>query len=469
MAAVDSLLRFIAARNAEGLTIRADAVPELRKGGMATALSMPPLSSLIVVGFLEEIGGPTTRHYTSADGSHFAVSVQGHDEGLQMSFTSVQAGSRANATPATTAAAAIASLAPSTSLVDTVPSTPLAGGLDTLLQMAVELNASDLVLSSDCNAWARVDGQMRALPQTAMSAEEILSALDVDAAHLDEHGCCDFALVRGQRYRVNLFRQNRGIGAALRPIRSQAPTLEELHLPRSLGELARLRNGLVLVAGAAGSGKSTTLAALIEELNRSQSRHVITLEDPIEYEYENGSCLIHQREIGKDVASFAQGLRSALRESPDIILVGEMRDRETMAAAVTAAETGHLVFGTIHASSASVAIDRMIDVFPSGQQRQIRYQLASTLRATLTQFLVPSPVPPGRMPAIELMRCNDAVAANIREGKTHQLTSAIQTGRAQGMIALEHSLANLVRDGLVTYEEALACAKESEFFRQLAR
>lgn len=455
MAAVDSLLRFIAARHADGLVIRSTAVPELRKAGAPMPLSMPPLSAALVGGFLAEIGGPSVREYTSGDGARFAVTVQGQGETLQMSFTRQDdAGPRPVA------------LAKPPAVVNS-PS-PLAGGLDELLRKAREMDASDLVLSSDCNAWVRVAGAMHALPNTAMSREQILEALQVDVARLDEHGSLDFALEAEQRYRVNVFRKARGIAAALRPIRTQPPSLAQLQLPQALGELARLRNGLVLIAGTAGSGKSTTLAAMIEELNRGDAKHIITLEDPIEYEYRNASCLIHQREIGRDVPDFASGLRAALRESPDIIMVGELRDRETIAAAITAAETGHLVFATIHASCATVAIDRMIDVFPGDQQRQIQFQLASILRATLTQFLLPSLTSAGRVPAIELMRSTAAVAAHIREGKTQQIPSAIQTGRAQGMIALEHSLAGLVREQHVAYDVALAAAKEVDLFQQLA-
>lgn len=451
MAAVDSLLRFIAARNADALTIIADAVPELQTGGRPTPLSMPPLAAMLVTGFLNEIGGEGTSRYVSEDGEAFAVTLEGHDKTLRMTFA-----------PAQKPCLKSVPIAPVP--IEVVSHT---GELESMLDEIVERQASDLVLSADQDAWFRIDGRMHRMPNSALSSEQILEALGRRDEELDPSGSLDFALVRGRRYRVNLFRQARGIAAALRPIRQTVPTLQELNLPSVLHELVGLRNGLVLVAGSAGSGKSTTLAALIEHLNQTQARHIITLEDPIEYEYQSQRCLIHQREIGAQVDDFASGLRAALRESPDIILVGEMRDQATIAAAITAAETGHLVLGTIHASSATVAIDRMLDVFPGEQQRQVRSQLATIVRATLTQVLVESPVSPGRMPAIEVMRSTDAVAAHIREGKTHQLPSAIQTGKSAGMIALEASLADLVKSRRVDYQVALAVAKERSFFQRL--
>ncbi len=457
MPAVDSLLRLISARNADALTIKGNGIPELRKAGIPAPLSMPALSGEVVAGFLREIGGCETTNYTTASSESFCVSVEGEGASLCMTFEpSARSVFVSEPKPHFTAGA---------ELTDTGSSSN--NKLQGLLNMAIEQDASDLLLSAGKDAWLRVDGRLRCLAGTALSSEQILEELGVSEEDLADSGSMDFALVRNHRFRGNVFRQAHGIAAALRPIRTSIPTLEDLHLPRCLHELASLKNGLVLVAGTAGSGKSTTLVALIEHLNKTQRKHIITLEDPVEYEYQSKQCLIHQREVGSQVSSFADGLRAALRESPDVILVGELRDQETIAAATTAAETGHLVLGTIHASSATVAIDRMIDVFPSGQQRQVRSQLATTLRATLTQFLLDSPMAPGRVPAIELMRSTDAIAAHIRDGKTYQLPSAIQTGKNAGMIALEASLAQLVERGRVEYETALAFAKEKSFFLQL--
>jgi twitching motility protein PilT len=225
----------------------------------------------------------------------------------------------------------------------------------------------------------------------------------------------------------------------------------------------------VLLTGAAGSGKSTTLAALVEHINRTEARHIITLEDPIEFEHRNQRSMVHQREVGRHVESFSSGLRAALRESPDVILLGEMRDLPTIAAALTAAETGHLVFSTLHTGDATSAIDRIIDVFPGHQQIQIRLQLASVLRAVVTQFLVPSVHGPAHVPAIEKLVVTSAVACQIREGRNHQIPSLIQAGGAEGMITLERSLASLVRSGRVALPTALRHARDEQGLRKLVK
>src|SRR5262249_53516261 len=233
-------------------------------------------------------------------------------------------------------------------------------------------------------------------------------------------------------------------------------SLAELGLPKDLESLTDLSDGLVLLVGPSGTGKSTTLAALLEHLNQTRSRHVVTIEDPVEFEYVSNRCLVHQREVGRDVESFAAGLRAALRESPDVILVGEMRDSETFAAALTAAETGHLVFSTLHSGSAPMAIDRIIDSFPPHQQAQVRGQLASVLRAIVTQLLLPGAEPGRLVPAIERMHLTHAIAHKIRDGRGHQIGDAIHTGRADGMVSLEASPADLVRRGQITPATASA-------------
>ena len=337
--------------------------------------------------------------------------------------------------------------------------------------------ASDLILSTGQRPRWRVAGELAPLDADLdedAAADAWLAAAcaavldDPRRRQLDATGSADGALEvpdlgdgdGPRRLRVNVFRQRAGLAVALRPVRRDAPTLASLHLPPELAELTRFSSGLVLVTGRAGSGKSTTLVALIEHLNRTRGGHVITLEDPIEHVYVPHRCMIHQREVGAHVDSFASGLRAALRESPDVILVGEMRDRETIAAALTAAETGHLVLSTMHCAGAAVAIHRIVDVFPEAQQPQIRAQLASTLRAVLTQVLVPAVTPPLRYPAHELMTVTSAVAAHIRDGKVHQLPTAIQTGRDDGMVPLERTLAQLVRTGRVTRAAARDAAAD---------
>jgi twitching motility protein PilT len=285
---------------------------------------------------------------------------------------------------------------------------------------------------------------------------------DAHRAALAQHGSADLAFVwHGHRFRVNLFRQTGGLAAAFRPVRHDPPTLAELGLPASLARLARFPNGIVLVTGPTGSGKSTTLVALVEQLNRESARHIVTLEDPIEYEYRSQRSLVHQRELGVHIDSFETGLRAALREAPDVILLGEMRDRATIAAAMTAAETGHLVLSSLHAGSAAMAVDRIIDVFPEHQQRQMRAQLAGTLRAVLTQHLLPATTPGTPRPATQHSMSTVATAALIRDGKTHQLASAIQTGRDDGMIPLDRSLADLIEARAVAYETAVALTPDA--------
>jgi twitching motility protein PilT len=286
-------------------------------------------------------------------------------------------------------------------------------------------------------------------------------------ARLRASGSVDAALdLGGLRFRANLFRQQRGLSAALRPVRDKVATLAELGLPDDFAALVGYPSGLVLFTGPTGSGKSSTLAALVEHVNRTAARHVVTLEDPIENVFACKRSLIHQREVGRDVVSFAEGLRASLREAPDIILLGEMRDPETIAAALTAAETGHLVLSTLHAAGAAMAVDRIIDGFSGHQQPQVRLQLAGTLRAVVTQVLVPTTRAGERTVAYEKMLVTAAVAAQIREGRGHQIATAIQTGRNDGMVSLEQSLAALVRARRVSLEAAMAAAQDPDALRR---
>jgi twitching motility protein PilT len=308
---------------------------------------------------------------------------------------------------------------------------------------------------------SRLEGDVPEAPQ-------ILQLLPDDASLRDfeRSGSADFAvrwdLPHGsRRFRINLFRHVDGVAAALRPIRQRIPSLAELDLPESLLDLVSFPFGLVLVTGASGSGKSTTLAALIDHLNRTRSRHIITIEDPVEFEHPEIQCLIHQREVGSDVESFGSGLRAALRENPDVILLGELRDLDTISAALTAAETGHLVLGTLHSGSASAAVNRIVDVFPGHQQSHIRTQLATSLRAVLAQRLVPTRSK-GLVPALEKLLVTPAVANGIREGHDHYLRNAMLTGGEEGMVTLERSLALLVRKGTIDRETAIRHATDQK-------
>jgi twitching motility protein PilT len=330
--------------------------------------------------------------------------------------------------------------------------------------MAVERGASDVFLSTAQPPRVRVDGRLETLDVAVDDAElaACLHALGGPGTSADLSLDLD-----GVRVRLNVFDHLNGHAIAARLIRDRVPGLAELALPPELAQIVELRDGLVLVCGPTGSGKSTTLAALIDLLDQRRAAHVVTLEDPIEVRFAARRCLIHQRELGTHIPTFAAGLRAALREAPDVILLGELRDRETLASALTAAETGHLVLATLHASSAASAIDRVIDAFPEGHQRQIRTQLAGALRAIVTQYLLPRK-DGGRAPAIEYVPVTAAVSNIIRKGDLHTLPTAIQSGRDAGMIPLERSLAKLVESGAVSLQAVKRIAADHDLLASLS-
>jgi len=270
------------------------------------------------------------------------------------------------------------------------------------------------------------------------------------------------------RFRVNVFMQRHGIAACFRLIPENIRTITELGLPEQLSELIDVSEGLILVTGPTGSGKSTTLAALIHAINTRQQSHIITIEDPIEFVHENQRCLISQREVASHTQSFSAALRAALREDPDIILVGELRDLETISLAITAAETGHLVFATLHTNSAIRTVDRVIDVFPENQQMQIRVQLSESLRGVVAQGLLPRPDRHGRTPVMEIMVNVPAVANLIREGKTHQIASVMQTSRAQGMMTFESATHDLIQKGMITQEDGMSFLRRRSAAKQIS-
>jgi twitching motility protein PilT len=305
-------------------------------------------------------------------------------------------------------------------------------------------------------------------PMTRDQTRELTYSImnDRQRARFEEFNDIDFSLDFGARgrFRVNAFMGREGIGAVLRVIPSGIKSVEELGMPQIIGKMAEFERGLVLVTGPTGSGKSTTLAALIDQINMTRRGHILTVEDPIEFVHPHKKCVVNQREVGPHTNSFASALRAALREDPDVILVGEMRDLETISLAVSAAETGHLVFGTLHTSSAAQTIDRIIDVFPAHQQAQIRAQLAESIRGVVAQTLLKTASGKGRAAAVEVLVSTPAVRNLIREGKTFQLPSVIQTGVKEGMQTIEQSLSDLVLAGRVTHEEALMKAPDKEAF-----
>jgi twitching motility protein PilT len=343
------------------------------------------------------------------------------------------------------------------------------GELARAARWSIDVEASDLVLVDGQPIAAKVHGAMlrqgSPLGEGAVAAM-IDEALDGHArARLAEHGSVDLALgidVPGAgrvRFRCNRFRALAGDSAVLRRISGEPPTLESLDLPPTLSRWAEEPWGLVLVCGPAGSGKSTTLVALVEHLNRTADKHIVTLEDPIEHVFAPKRSVIHQRSIGEHVESFGAGLRAALREAPDVILLGEMRDREAIGAAIVAAETGHLVLATVHAGSAAATIDRMLDVFSEHAQRTVRGQIAEVLRCVIGQRLLPAR-DGGRVPAVELMPTTAAIGHLIREGKTFQIPQLMQTGRDQGMVPMARSIADRVRSGRVDRATAMRLAPD---------
>lgn len=324
--------------------------------------------------------------------------------------------------------------------------------------------ASDIHLVAGLTPRCRVDGAIRPLGEevlTPLQCEELVQELaGGELATLRVVGEADLALtIAGVRCRLNLFRQQGGWSAAIRLLNEHIPDLSELGLPKVVSDFPAYSQGLVLITGETGSGKSTTLAAILNRINRQEAKHILTLEDPIEYIYTPDRCVINQREVGKDTQSFAAGLRAALREDPDVILVGEMRDLETIETALTAAETGHLVFGTVHTNSAADSIDRMVDVFPAQRQQQIRLQLSMTLKAVLSQQLLPR-AGGGRVLACEVMKVDGAIRNLIREGKTPQIANAIQTTGAAGNILMDRCLQNLRTAGVISEETFRAALRD---------
>ncbi len=341
--------------------------------------------------------------------------------------------------------------------------------IDKLLGHMADMGASDLHLTVGIPPVARINGLLKRMDLAALNGEDTLNYAKVilderqfDA--LEKAGEIDLAysVPDADRYRINIFRQRGTYGLAVRLIPARVPSLEELKLPDAVGGLAMKPRGLVLVTGPTGCGKSTTLASMIDRINHERTSHIITLEDPIEYLHIHDKSIIAQREVGSDTLSFADGLRAALREDPDVILVGEMRDLETISTAITAAETGHLVMSTLHTIGAARTIDRIIDVFPPYQQRQIRMQLASVLQGIVSQQLLTTADETGRAAAAEVMIATPAVSNLIREDKTHQIQSMIQTGAKYGMVSMDNSIAALCISGRISRSEAAMYAMEPE-------
>ena len=339
-----------------------------------------------------------------------------------------------------------------------------------LIAQAQSRGASDIHLICGLPVKCRIDGRIENLTDTPLSHDDCEHYAAVLAGEsynsMVQIGELDLArsFFGTIRTRINLFRQKGAVSAAIRILADHIPEIEELHLPPIVSEFAEYRSGIVLVTGETGSGKSTTLAALLDRINHTRQNHIITLEDPIEYLYTPDKCIINQREIGTDTRSYADGLRSILREDPDVILIGEMRDLDTIETALTAAETGHLVFATLHTNSAADSIDRMVNVFPEGQQRQIRLQVSTCLRAVISQQLLPRKTGRGRAAACEIMIVNSAIRNLIREGKTPQIDSFITMNAQGGSITMDNALHKMVREGTVSMDTARSYCRDRDTF-----
>lgn len=348
--------------------------------------------------------------------------------------------------------------------------------IEVLLEQVINRKASDLHLQVGVPPILRIDGKLIPVDGADALTEEtienlVFAILDEDQKQIllkDKEFDFSFAFGDLGRFRVNAFHERGNLAAALRLIPTEIRTLEQLGIPPVGNGFTEFPRGLVLVTGPTGSGKSTTLAAMIDKINEDRAVHIITIEDPIEYTHKNKKAIIVQREVHYDTYSFAASLRSALREDPDVVLIGEMRDLETIAAAITIAETGHLVFATLHTNSAAQSIDRMIDVFPPHQQGQIRSQLSSILMGIVSQRLIPA-IGGGRIAASEILVVTPAVRNIIREGKTHQLDAVIQTGGEYGMQSMDRTLVNLIHAGTITYDEAKLVAVNIEELDRLMR
>jgi twitching motility protein PilT len=346
--------------------------------------------------------------------------------------------------------------------------------MKSLLRLVAQQGASDLHLNVGRYPTLRLDGKLYPMTQeNILSAEDTQALSDVllsedDKKKLIDEGQVDFSynFEDKARFRTNVFFQQGSLSIAMRLVSGRLNTLEELNISPTLYEFTYKTQGLFLVTGPVGHGKSTTLSALVDFINHNADKHIITIEDPIEYIYEQDRCIIEQREVGRDTKSFADGLRSVFREDANVVLLGELRDLDTISTAITASETGHLVLATLHTNDTSQTIDRIVDVFPAHQQNQIRSQLASVIVAVISQRLLPK-VGGGRIPAVEIMINNHAVENLIRENKTYQIDSVIETSLREGMISLDKSLADLVQRGMITLDDALTYSQNREYLQML--
>jgi twitching motility protein PilT len=465
MAKIDVFFKAMNDYRATEFYLASESEPQFKTPTGIQSVSKQKFSNQEVMGLLSEIMSPSDREklmdqpsveftYKSPGNGDFrgTVGMQGH--GIKAVFVPAGAAQQHNESPAGTGQAAATSPAGSAAPHKNAE-------IDKFLRLLVERKGSDLHLSAGEKPCVRIDGDIRKLDEFPVMSPEDTKRILMEIAgsryrqQFEEHNDTDFAYeIPGlARFRVNFFSDRRGMGGVLRVIPSKTVTVEDLKLSQAIQNLCYLSKGLVLVTGPTGSGKSTTLCALVDLINRTRSDHIITLEDPIEFVHENKKCLVNQREIGSHTDSFKNALRAALREDPDIVLVGEMRDLETISIAIETAETGHLVFGTLHTSTAASTVDRVIEQFPPDRQEQIRVMMSESLKGIISQTLCKK-IGGGRVAAMEVLLGIPAVANLIREGKTYQLPSIIQTNRKMGMVLLNESLMEFVKKKMIEPKDA---------------
>jgi twitching motility protein PilT len=476
MAAIDPLLRAALRHRMEAVVLEAGRLPRLRRGDVEHEVTQSALDERRIAQLVAEIApagapppGPGDAFLLEygLDGRTFKVRGESGPGGWRIvAELAMEKAAGPGAAPPAEAPAPPAAAAAGTPAAASEPAT---GGIRALLDRMLAAGASDLHLTSGEPPRLRVHGELAPLADHPPLTSDALHALLYEIApgrnrhEFETANDTDFAyeLPGRARFRVNLFRDHRGVGGVLRTIPQEIPTVDQLGLPEPVRRLAFLAKGLVLVTGPTGSGKSTTLAALIDLVNRTRADHIIAIEDPIEFVHPPKRCLVNQREVGVHTASFKSALRAALREDPDVVLVGEMRDLETTAMAIETAETGHLVFGTLHTSTAASTIERLIDQFPGDRQGQIRLMLAESLRAVIAQTLLRR-IAGGRVAAYEILIATPAISNLIREGKTFQIASAMQIAKAQGMVVLNDALMDLVQRQVVAPRDAYLKAVDKE-------
>jgi twitching motility protein PilT len=459
VAALDNLLRAGLKNRMEALVLEPGRLPRLRVDGVEREVTQTSLDAARIEQLVRELAPAGATLGATPFAFDYAVDGQP----LRVEGRPEVSGWRVTVSVAAPAAAGAPAAAPGAAVSRAV------GSVGELLEILLERGGSDLHLSSDHRPRLRVHGDLEELPEFEVLGSDDLRRLlfaiapERNRAQFEASNDTDFAheIPGKARFRVNFFRDHRGVGAVMRTIPSRIPTFEELGLPDSIRKLAFLSKGLVLVTGPTGSGKSTTLAAIVDLVNRSRSDHIITIEDPVEFVHPSKKCLVNQREVGVHTGSFKNALRAALREDPDVVLVGEMRDLETVAIAIETAETGHLVFGTLHTTTAASTIERLVDQFPGDRQGQIRMMLADSLKAVIAQTLLKR-IGGGRVAAFEILIATPAVSNLVREGKTYQIASAMQTGKAIGMVQLNDALYELVDRKLVEPREAYLKAVDKE-------